>query len=60
VPEDLRAEQRAVFAIADDPQAQRMRALKVLREGGLVDVHRRGIWAYYHVLPDASRSLSAG
>jgi ArsR family transcriptional regulator len=24
--------------------------LKVLREAGLVDVKRRGIWAYYHVL----------
>lgn len=27
--------------------------LKVLREAALVDAHRRGIWAYYHVLPDA-------
>jgi ArsR family transcriptional regulator len=31
--------------------------LKVLREAGLVDVHRRGIWAYYHVLPDALEEL---
>ncbi len=27
--------------------------LKVLREAGLVDSERRGLWAYYYVLPDA-------
>jgi ArsR family transcriptional regulator len=31
--------------------------LKVLRDAGLVDVQRRGIWAYYHVLPDALAQL---
>jgi ArsR family transcriptional regulator len=33
--------------------------LKVLREAGLVDVERRGLWAYYYVLPDAIAELSA-
>src|SRR3954454_21306036 len=27
--------------------------LKVLREAGIVDSERPGLWAYYHVLPDA-------
>jgi ArsR family transcriptional regulator, arsenate/arsenite/antimonite-responsive transcriptional repressor len=27
--------------------------LKVLRQAGLVDSERRGLWAYYYVLPDA-------
>ena len=27
--------------------------LKVLRDVGLIDVKRRGIWAYYHVVPDS-------
>ncbi|MDQ6915887.1 MAG: metalloregulator ArsR/SmtB family transcription factor [Actinomycetota bacterium] len=33
--------------------------LKVLREAGLVGSERRGLWAYYHVLPDALEELSA-
>ena len=32
--------------------------LKVLREAGLVDVERRGLWAYYYVTPDATKELS--
>ena len=32
--------------------------LKVLREAGLVDVERRGLWAYYYVTPDAAKELS--
>ena len=32
--------------------------LKVLREAGLVDVERRGLWAYYYVKPDAAKELS--
>ena len=32
--------------------------LKVLREAGLVDSERRGLWAYYYVLPDALKELS--
>ncbi len=33
--------------------------LKKLREAGLVDVERQGLWAYYYVLPDALEELSA-
>jgi ArsR family transcriptional regulator len=32
--------------------------LKVLREAGIVDSERRGLWAYYYVLPDALEELS--
>jgi ArsR family transcriptional regulator, arsenate/arsenite/antimonite-responsive transcriptional repressor len=32
--------------------------LKVLREAGLVDSERRGLWAYYYVLPSALEELS--
>lgn len=33
--------------------------LKVLREAGIVDSERRGLWAYYYVIPDALEELSA-
>jgi ArsR family transcriptional regulator, arsenate/arsenite/antimonite-responsive transcriptional repressor len=33
--------------------------LKVLREAGIVDSERRGLWAYYYVLPDSMEELSA-
>jgi len=33
--------------------------LKKLREAGLVDSERRGLWAYYYVVPDAMKELSA-
>ena len=33
--------------------------LKVLRHAGLVDSERRGLWAYYYVIPDALEELSA-
>ena len=33
--------------------------LKVLREAGVVDSERRGLWAYYYVNPDALKELSA-
>jgi ArsR family transcriptional regulator, arsenate/arsenite/antimonite-responsive transcriptional repressor len=33
--------------------------LKKLREAGLVDSERRGLWAYYYVTPDALEELSA-
>src|ERR1700746_158137 len=32
--------------------------LKRLREAGLVDSERRGLWAYYYVVPDAMKELS--
>jgi ArsR family transcriptional regulator, arsenate/arsenite/antimonite-responsive transcriptional repressor len=33
--------------------------LRVLREAGLVDSERRGLWAYYYVLPDVLDDLAA-
>ena len=33
--------------------------LKVLREAGIVDSERRELWAYYYVLPEALKQLSA-
>ena len=33
--------------------------LKILRRAGIVDSERRGLWAYYSVLPDALEELSA-
>ena len=33
--------------------------LKVLRDAGLVASERRGLWAYYYVIPDALEELHA-
>lgn len=33
--------------------------LKVLREAGIVGSERRGLWAYYFVIPDSLQELSA-
>jgi ArsR family transcriptional regulator, arsenate/arsenite/antimonite-responsive transcriptional repressor len=33
--------------------------LKVLRDAGLVASERRGLWAYYYVIPDALEELTA-
>lgn len=33
--------------------------LRKLREAGLIDVERRGLWAYYYVLPDALDDFGA-
>ena len=33
--------------------------LKKLREAGLVDSERRGLWAYYYVVPEAMNELCA-
>jgi ArsR family transcriptional regulator, arsenate/arsenite/antimonite-responsive transcriptional repressor len=33
--------------------------LKKLREAGIVDSERRGLWAYYYVTPEALEELSA-
>jgi ArsR family transcriptional regulator, arsenate/arsenite/antimonite-responsive transcriptional repressor len=33
--------------------------LRKLREAGIVGVERRGLWAYYYVLPDAIEELRA-
>jgi ArsR family transcriptional regulator len=32
--------------------------LKVLREAGIVDSERQGLWAYYYVTPDSLKELS--
>ncbi len=34
------------------------RSPKKLREAGIVDSERQGLWAYYYVLPDATKELS--
>jgi ArsR family transcriptional regulator len=33
--------------------------LKVLREAGIVDSERVGLWAFYYVIPDSLEELSA-
>ncbi len=33
--------------------------LKVLRDAGLVGAERRGLWAYYYVIPESLEELSA-
>ena len=33
--------------------------LKKLRDAGIVDSERRGLWAYYYVLPNALEELTA-
>lgn len=33
--------------------------LKKLREAGIVDSERKGLWAYYYVLPDALKELTS-
>lgn len=33
--------------------------LKVLRNAGIVGFERQGLWAYYYVIPDALKELSA-
>src|ERR1700744_2509064 len=33
--------------------------LKKLRDAGIVDCERRGLWAYYYVIPNAMEELSA-
>ncbi len=33
--------------------------LKRLRDAAIIDSERRGLWAYYYVIPDALRELSA-
>jgi ArsR family transcriptional regulator len=32
--------------------------LKVLRDAGIVDSERRGLWAYYYVVPDSLEELT--
>jgi ArsR family transcriptional regulator len=43
----------------DVGQATVSHHLKVLREAAIVDSERRGLWAYYYVVPGALEDLSA-
>ena len=43
----------------DVGQATVSHHLKVLREAGIVDSERRGLWAYYYVVPGALEDFSA-
>ncbi len=31
--------------------------LKVLRDAGIVDSERRGLWAYYYVVPESLKEI---
>jgi ArsR family transcriptional regulator len=33
--------------------------LKVLREAGLVDVERRGLWSFYYVIPETMKEFKS-
>ena len=33
--------------------------LKVLREAGLIDVERRGLWSFYYVIPEAMKEFKS-
>jgi len=62
---DLLAQQDAPLCVCDlthqFPQNQPTIShhLKLLREAGLIDTEKRGIWAYYWATEDGRRSLSA-
>ncbi|MGB2710655.1 MAG: metalloregulator ArsR/SmtB family transcription factor [Conexibacter sp.] len=45
-----------LFAISQPTLSHHLRKL---REAGLVGVERRGLWAFYYVLPDAIEELRA-
>jgi ArsR family transcriptional regulator len=47
---------RALFDISQPTLSHH---LKTLREAGIVDSERRGLWAYYYVRPDALKELTA-
>src|SRR5437879_13552217 len=48
-----------LVALFDVSQPTLSHHLKKLREAGVVHSERRGMWAYYYVLPDAMKELSA-
>ena len=55
------ADEVCVCAFVDDlelAQPTVSHHLRILREAGLVDVERRGTWAYYRLVPDAVESLA--
>jgi ArsR family transcriptional regulator len=33
--------------------------LKVLRDAGLIDVERRGLWSFYYVIPEATKEFES-
>ncbi len=45
-----------LFAIAQPTLSHH---LKKLRQAGIVDCERQGLWAYYYVIPDALEELAA-
>ena len=53
------AERMAAIAKALGDPIRLSHHLKKLREAGIVDSERRGLWAYYYVIPDALKELSA-
>ena len=48
-----------LVALFDIAQPTLSHHLKKLREAGIVNAERRGLWAYYYVIPDALEELSA-
>lgn len=48
-----------LVALFDLSQPTVSHHLKVLRDAGLVASERKGLWAYYYVLPEALEELSA-
>jgi ArsR family transcriptional regulator, arsenate/arsenite/antimonite-responsive transcriptional repressor len=45
--------------VFDLPQPTVSHHLKVLRDAGIVDSARRGLWAFYYVVPESLEELSA-
>ncbi len=62
---DLLAQQRAPLCVCEINEhfAQRQPTishhLRILREAGLIDCEKRGVWAYYWATKDGSEWLSA-
>ncbi len=48
-----------LVALFDISQPTLSHHLKRLRDAGIVDSERQGLWAYYYVIPDALEELSA-
>jgi ArsR family transcriptional regulator, arsenate/arsenite/antimonite-responsive transcriptional repressor len=48
-----------LIPLFDIQQSTLSHHLKKLREAGIVDSERRGLWAYYYVLPEALDELAA-
>src|ERR1700685_809459 len=48
-----------LVALFDISQPTLSHHLKKLRDAGIVDSERQGLWAYYYVIPDALEGLSA-